>query len=193
MTTFSTLDEALSAVETRFLNNLPKEEIERVDRLFFQIEQAHWFYEDHIKETSPHLPKFTKLKTFAAHIFEHCELLSPMKQQFEELFAQFSAYKSLIPTNGCILLNKDCTKFVLCKSYFGNSWGFPRGKVNQGEEPYECALRETQEETGFDATLLSNRNNFLMHVENDQKTVRMYIALGVPEDFPFAPTTRCGK
>jgi hypothetical protein len=30
MPTFSTLDEALSAVETRFLNNLPREELDQV-------------------------------------------------------------------------------------------------------------------------------------------------------------------
>lgn len=164
-----------------------------MDRLFFQIEQCHWFYEDHIKANSPHLPKFTKLKTFAANIFLHCDILASKRHQFEELYDQFSAYKSLIPTNGCILLNKDCTEVVLCKSYFGNSWGFPRGKVNQGELPYECALRETLEETGYDATLRTSRNNFLEHQENDQKTVRMFIALAVPEDFPFAPLTRCGK
>lgn len=193
MPAFNTLDEALLDVETRFLNNLPREELEQVDRLFFQIEQAHWFYEDHIRPNCPNLPKFNKLKTFAANIFGHCDILAPMKHKFEDLYSQFSAYKSLIPTNGCILLNKDCTEFVLCKSYFGGSWGLPRGKVNQGEEPYECALRETLEETGYDATLRSNRNNFLVHVENENKTVRMYIVLAVPEDFPFAPLTRCGK
>ena len=81
---------------------------------------------------------------------------------------------------------------ALCKSYFGNSWMFPRGKVNEGEDPYGCAVRETLEETGFDATLYSNSNNFLTHV-GEGKTMRMYIALAVPEDFPFAPLTRCGE
>lgn len=33
-------------VEIRFLLNIPEEELQSVDRLFFQIEQAHWFYED---------------------------------------------------------------------------------------------------------------------------------------------------
>ena len=39
------LEEALSDVEARFILNLPDTELNQTDRLFFQIEQAHWFYE----------------------------------------------------------------------------------------------------------------------------------------------------
>ena len=31
-----------------------------------------------------------------------------------------------------------------------NSWGLPKGKVNEGEDPARCAAREVLEETGFD-------------------------------------------
>ena len=41
-----TLDSALEDVEARFLFNLPESELSQPDRLFFQIEQAWWFYED---------------------------------------------------------------------------------------------------------------------------------------------------
>jgi hypothetical protein len=40
-----TFDEALEKVETRFIYNLPETELAHIERLFFQIEQAHWFYE----------------------------------------------------------------------------------------------------------------------------------------------------
>ena len=55
MPTYRTIEDALCDVETRFLNNLPESELEQVDRLFFNIEQAHWFYEDHIVLANPHL------------------------------------------------------------------------------------------------------------------------------------------
>jgi hypothetical protein len=29
---------------------VPEEELQSVDRLFFQIEQAHWFYEDFLAD-----------------------------------------------------------------------------------------------------------------------------------------------
>jgi hypothetical protein len=40
-----TLHQALEDVEVRFLYNLPESELSQIDRLFFQIEQAWWFYE----------------------------------------------------------------------------------------------------------------------------------------------------
>ncbi len=40
--------DALEDVHTRFILNLPEEELTSSDRLFFQIEQAWWFYEDFI-------------------------------------------------------------------------------------------------------------------------------------------------
>ncbi len=36
----------------RFLQNLPHSELESEDRLFFQIQQAHWYYEDFMVDTS---------------------------------------------------------------------------------------------------------------------------------------------
>lgn len=38
-------DEALEKIEARFIYNLPETELSHIERLFFQIEQAHWFYE----------------------------------------------------------------------------------------------------------------------------------------------------
>ena len=36
----------LAELEFRFLANLPEEELNDAVRVFMQIEQAHWFYED---------------------------------------------------------------------------------------------------------------------------------------------------
>lgn len=38
------LESCLEDVETRFLYNLPESELNKSERLFFQIEQAWWFY-----------------------------------------------------------------------------------------------------------------------------------------------------
>jgi hypothetical protein len=40
------LADVLNDLELRFILNLPEEELNSADRLFFQLEQAHWFYED---------------------------------------------------------------------------------------------------------------------------------------------------
>jgi hypothetical protein len=39
------LTDALDDVQTRFLLNLPENELSSADRIFFQLEQAHWYYE----------------------------------------------------------------------------------------------------------------------------------------------------
>ena len=41
-------EEALDDVHTRFILNLPDEELQSAPRIFFQLEQAWWFYDDFI-------------------------------------------------------------------------------------------------------------------------------------------------
>lgn len=58
-------------------------------------------------------------------------------------------YKKNVPTYGAILMNSDLDKVLLVQSYFAkSSWGFPKGKVNEDEDPLHCAIREVYEETG---------------------------------------------
>lgn len=40
------MPDVLAELEFRFLANLPEEELNDAVRVFMQIEQAHWFYED---------------------------------------------------------------------------------------------------------------------------------------------------
>ena len=70
-----------------------------------------------------------------------------------------------------------------------NSWGFPKGKVNEGEHPARCAVREVLEETGFDISISISAEEFLETTVNDQLT-RLYIIPGVPNNSQFIPRTR---
>ena len=49
-----------------------------------------------------------------------------------------------------------------------NSWGFPKGKVNEVEQAHECAVREVIEETNCDVSQLIDSRHFLEKVINDQ-------------------------
>lgn len=69
-----------------------------------------------------------------------------------------------------------------------SSWGFPKGKVNEQEDPARCAVREVLEETGFDISHMIS-SEFLEATVNDQLT-RLYIIPGVPHDTKFIPRTR---
>lgn len=57
---------------------------------------------------------------------------------------------------------------ILVQSFFAkNSWSFPKGKVNENEDPVKCAIREVYEETGFDCGHLVNPNDYV-EGENDK-------------------------
>lgn len=48
-----------------------------------------------------------------------------------------------MPTYGAIILNEDLSHVLLVQSFLTKaSWGFPKGKVNEEEEPWLCACRE---------------------------------------------------
>lgn len=52
-------------INSRFVINVPQEELGSYERILFMIEQAHWFYLDAYRGQDPSLPKYT-MKEFAA-------------------------------------------------------------------------------------------------------------------------------
>jgi len=211
--------DSLDEVHTRFLLNVPPEELSTSERIFFQLEQAWWYYEDLICDKLEQdlgycpLPRFANMKPFSKRLFDFSPLLRDL--DFHKLWREFAAYKRKISTYGCILLNEACTHVVLCQMYKSNTWTFPAGKINQNEKGIDAAARETYEETGFDPHCtkegglthqwfktgqtdkitwkfpLEDPNDALTFVEQPSgKRRTCYVCKGVPEDFPFDPVCR---
>jgi mRNA-decapping enzyme subunit 2 len=199
-------EDALDDVHTRFVLNLPPEEMATSDRIFFQLEQAYWFYDDFICDNSDlPLPRYKSLRPFALKMFQISPLLSI--KTFDKKWDEFSAYKRQISTYGAILLNEACTQFILCQVWNSKSWTFPAGKVNQNEVGSIAGARETYEETGFDpncslgltkkmlesgepmAFSSLKEEDALVFLDGGKRRT-MYVCRGVPEDFPFAPVAR---
>lgn len=147
-------EEAFDEVHMKFILNLPDEELASSIRIFFQLEQAWWFYDDFIcdanTDTAKKLPRFKHMKPFSLAMFNFSPLLQPMLTDFDSMYDEFSKYKRSISTYGTILLNAEGTKIALCRNWKGKSWTLPGGKVNQNESGKDAAARETYEETGFD-------------------------------------------
>jgi 8-oxo-dGTP pyrophosphatase MutT (NUDIX family) len=78
-----------------------------------------------------------KKEAFHAGVLWHNDL-DKLKKAF---FKQFT----LIEAAGGIVQN---TKKELLFIYRLNKWDLPKGKMEKGEKPDECALREVEEETG---------------------------------------------
>ncbi|KAJ1922647.1 mRNA-decapping enzyme subunit 2 [Tieghemiomyces parasiticus] len=182
-------DDVLTELSARFIINVPDEELASVERVCFQVEQAHWFYEDFVREANPRLPSLS-LKKFTARMFSHCPLLHQWANQHERAYRDFLEYKFQVPVCGAIILNTTWDRCLLVKGWAARaSWGFPRGKINQDEAEVTCAVREVFEETGFDIAPHLNPDHYIECVLARQR-VRLYIIPGVPETTVFAPQTR---
>ncbi|ORY17077.1 hypothetical protein BCR34DRAFT_597167 [Clohesyomyces aquaticus] len=179
----------------RFIINLPHEELQSVERICFQIEEAQWFYEDFIRPLDPSLPSMN-LRRFAMLMFQHCPLSSSYSElHHTQAYDNFLEYKTRVPVRGAIMLNDDMTHAVLVKGWKkGAKWSFPRGKINKGEADLDCAVREVYEETGFDL-----KEYDLMGTEEKSKSItvamreqhmKLYVFRGVPMDAHFEPRTR---
>ena len=179
----------------RFIINLPQEELESVERICFQIEEAQWFYEDFIRPADPSLPQL-HLSEFASRLMKHCPLTADYSDDLHALaFKQFMAYKTRVPVRGAILLDETMDKILLVKGYKKNAtWSFPRGKINKDEDDLICAIREVWEETGYDiqkAGLVPlDRNVHSIDVTMREQHLRMFVFRAVPLDTPFEPQTR---
>ncbi|XP_060604814.1 m7GpppN-mRNA hydrolase-like [Ruditapes philippinarum] len=174
---------------SRFIINIPEEERQDLIRIFFQIELAHWFYLDFYCAEQPEL-KTCGIKDFSAQIFHHCPSLSGHAQEVDKILGNWKSYKMSVPTYGAIMLDPEMKYCLLVQGFWAKaSWGFPKGKVNAGEPPHECAIREVFEETGFEVSRLINQEEFLENRMNDQLT-RLYIIENVPLDTKFQPKTR---
>lgn len=179
----------------RFIVNLPYEELQSVERICFQIEEAQWFYEDFIRPLDPSLPSMN-LRTFAMRMFQHCPLSAGFSAlHHAEAYQQFLEYKTRVPVRGAIMLNDDMTHAVLVKGWKkGAKWSFPRGKINKDEADLDCAVREVYEETGYDlraANLVGPEDKMKsIAVNMREQSMLLYVFRGVPMDTHFEPRTR---
>ncbi|MCJ1357058.1 MAG: mRNA-decapping enzyme subunit 2 [Icmadophila ericetorum] len=179
----------------RFIVNLPKEELESVERICFQVEEAQWFYEDFIRPLDPSLPSLN-LKQFCLRIFQHCPLFSGFSNDhYAAAFSEFLLYKTRVPVRGAIMLNEAMDEVVLVKGWKkGANWSFPRGKINKAEKDLDCAIREVYEETGFDikgaGLVESEQDAKFIEVNMREQQLRLYVFRDVPMDTPFEPRTR---
>ncbi|EDV52162.1 uncharacterized protein LOC6544297 isoform X2 [Drosophila erecta] len=191
----------LDDLASRFIINVPDMELNNLIRMCFQIELAHWFYLDFFcaPETGEdgETPKCVQrklpsvgIKLFAMQLFQHIPFLNKHFGTVDQILDEWKNYKLSVPTYGAILVSEDHNHCLLVQSYFArNSWGFPKGKINENEDPAHCATREVYEETGFDITDLIDANDYIEAFINYQYT-RLYVVRHIPMDTQFAPRTR---
>ncbi|MFQ6038488.1 MAG: NUDIX domain-containing protein [Candidatus Aminicenantales bacterium] len=83
-------------------------------------------------------------------------------------------------------------KYLFLRAY--RNWDFPKGEVEEGEDPFETALRETEEETGI-SNLKFAWGRVFKETEpyrRGQKIARYYIASTTQENITFAINPELG-
>ena len=188
-TTFEIPAFILDDLCSRFIINIPEEERTDLIRIFFQIELAHWFYLDFYCQDNIDL-KACGIKEFSKQVFHHCPTLIQHADHADKILSSWREYKMAVPTYGAILLDPSFQHCLLVQGFWSRaSWGFPKGKVNEGEEADDCAIREVLEETGFDISKLIDSEEFIEFKMNEQLS-RLYIVHPVSMETKFMPQTR---
>ena len=58
----SNQDLAIASVVSRFFINLPAQELKSFQRIFIQLEQAFWFYDDFFCDQNGQLERFSEMQ-----------------------------------------------------------------------------------------------------------------------------------
>ncbi|MGB2982813.1 MAG: bis(5'-nucleosyl)-tetraphosphatase [Candidatus Bipolaricaulia bacterium] len=79
-------------------------------------------------------------------------------------------------------------RYLLLRHRDGGHWAFPKGRIEQGEEPEDAARRETQEETGIEDVRIVpgfravSQYRFLRRGRAIEKSVVYFLAEASPAD-----------
>jgi len=185
----ASLEEILEDLSSRFVINVPPEENLVAARIGFQVEEAHWFYTDFIQPLNSRLPCFS-LKDFHSKLIKQCPVLSQWANDPKKYYNEFISYKLKVPVCGAIILNPTLDKCLLVRGFSNRaSWGFPRGKIDVNEEMHLCAIREINEEVGFDvSSYLVKKDCIKLKIRDQFQT--LFIIPCIPETTNFQTQTR---
>ena len=86
-------------------------------------------------------------------------------------------------------MDSSISKILLIKSKQGeNAYNYPKGKIEHGETPAQCAIREVKEEIGFDISPYLDEKEYIEIETHYGRFQRLYMVTGVDqEESEFTP------
>lgn len=166
----------LDSIITRFFVGLEDHEKNAIERIFFILEEAHWFLIDNYMISNISLAAFSK------EVLEYIGV----RMNIDDALKDFVKYRQSVKVYGAIIVNQDLTRVLTVKEKkkTGN-YSFPKGKKCMNEEGIECAVREIYEEIGYDV----QRKIFNLPIIVFDK-ITFYFVFNVKTDFPFQTQTK---
>ena len=148
---------------------------ERGLNLMKNVEMGQWFYLDHMRPVDKDLPYLNPL-AFNTALYRHhtgCEA-----NQAAEMHRSYVKYLAKVPCAGTAVFDPKCRKLLMVQGDFkGCPWGFPKGKMDDGETLMACAARETMEETGLDvAHLLGEKHKIQLRLGTPKKVLLWHLS-----------------
>ena len=119
----------------------------------------------------PHL----KLSDFIRSLKDKFNILPGYS--IEDLIENYYDYISNIPVRGAILMNKNLDKVLLVSNITRKCFGFPKGKINEGEADHICAIREVKEEIGYD---IRDKIQVDEYIEIEGGHTKLYVVTDIP-------------
>jgi mRNA-decapping enzyme subunit 2 len=166
----------LDSLSCRFLVGLEEHDKSAPERLFFILEEAHWFMIDHYSMPSITLLEFSK--ALLGHI--------GMQMNVGEALAQFVKYRQSVKVYGAIVVNPELTHILVVKERKrSKSYSFPKGKKCMNEDGIECAVREVHEEIGYD--IQDKICTIPITIFNK---ITLYFVFNVKKEYPFRTQTK---
>ncbi|CAD25694.1 putative protein with Mut T domain (Nudix hydrolase family) [Encephalitozoon cuniculi GB-M1] len=166
----------LDSIASRFLVCLEEQERNTVERLFFAVEEAHWFLIDNYGVSDVSFADFSK------QLLDHVGI----KINIEDALKSFVRYRQSVKVYGAILVDPSISHVLVVKEKKRTkNYSFPKGKKCMDEDGTRCAVREVYEETGYD---VQNKVCSLPITIFDKIT--LYFVFNVKVDFPFQAQTR---
>ena len=90
-------------------------------------------------------------------------------------------------------MNEEMTHVVRVRQSKGNYFSYPRGKMNQSENPKHTCIREIKEETGIELTIDQIKDENIIKIEMQKNNPQIshpltyYVIPGIPMDVVFKP------
>ena len=70
-------------------------------------------------------------------VFQHCPFLRDYVHNLDTILSRWRGYKLSVPTYGAVLLDPTYEHVLLVRGFYNReSWGFPKGKVQENERQY---------------------------------------------------------
>ncbi|EKE37690.1 hypothetical protein ENUP19_0265G0049 [Entamoeba nuttalli] len=157
------------------------------------IEEAWWYYIDVYRLLYPELPRLEFIdfvKQIAFCVPTQSLLQNELNTTSPDiLLSDFNNFKSTIPCYGAILMDEDLQHVLAVQAFRTTRWGFPKGKMKIKEDPVVCAVREVEEEIGFNVLPFLVKENPI-EIIMGKKKVTYFFCHHIPLTTPFHPKTR---